>query len=99
MSTTGVSPAIVIDSVRSPIGMSTLMVMTPEPATSTPSRLTGENPLSVNVAVYDREPAGESIGKRCLTRRTTSALSDLDESAHRRRHLTQHSVAFADSRC
>src|SRR5712675_2941548 len=59
MSTTGVSPVIVTDSARLPMRISTLMVMTPEPATSTPSRLTGENPLSVNVTVY--VPGGSSV--------------------------------------
>ena len=51
MSTTGVSPVTVMDSSRAPTCISALMVAAKDPVSSTPSRRTVLNPVSVNVTV------------------------------------------------
>jgi hypothetical protein len=50
-STIGVSPRTVSVSVTFPTRISALIVVTPDPVSSTPSRLDVENPLSENVTV------------------------------------------------
>jgi hypothetical protein len=51
VSTTGVAPETVIVSATSPTRRSALIVVTPAPVNSMPSRLTVENPANVNVMV------------------------------------------------
>jgi hypothetical protein len=48
-STTGVSPVTVMVSARAPTRISALMLVTPPPVSSTPSRTTLVKPGSVNV--------------------------------------------------
>src|SRR6266511_3019218 len=52
MSTTGVSPVTVIVSASAPTFSSALTVIVPEPASSSPSRFTVLNPVSVKVIEY-----------------------------------------------
>src|SRR5262245_47667677 len=52
VSTTGVAPETVIVSSTAPTRRSALIVVTPAPVSTTPSRLTVENPDSVKVTVY-----------------------------------------------
>ena len=82
-STTGESPVTVTVSSRAPTFNSTGMVSVAEPVSSMPSRLTVENPGSVNVSVYvpglrstmRYRPALSVIEERDFSMRTSLAAS------------------------
>src|SRR5215831_2647945 len=63
MSTTGVSEVTVMVSATAPTRRSALMVKTPAPETSTPSRFTVVNPVNANVTEY--VPGSRSTTRYC----------------------------------